>query len=147
MAEWWANTSAPPPSGVMKPNPLFALNHFTVPIAMRLSLGLLDAAPRGRQVAASISVPREESTVNKETSPRPDRMQVAQPLDVRAEQAGLGVRHAVLPAEVGDQPLGVPQVRPRHAGEQMMLDLIVEATEDEIGQPAAPHVAGGEDLA
>src|SRR4051812_404494 len=34
MAEKWTNTSAPPPSTVMKPKPLSALNHFTVPCAM-----------------------------------------------------------------------------------------------------------------
>src|SRR5690348_16792004 len=31
MAEKCTNTSAPPPSGVMKPKPLASLNHFTVP--------------------------------------------------------------------------------------------------------------------
>src|SRR4051794_17569098 len=34
MAEKWTNTSAPPPSTGMKPKPLSALNHFTVPCAM-----------------------------------------------------------------------------------------------------------------
>ena len=33
-AEKCANTSAPPPSGSMKPNPLASLNHFTVPCAI-----------------------------------------------------------------------------------------------------------------
>src|SRR6266516_6926150 len=31
MAEKWTNTSAPPPSGEMKPKPFSLLNHFTVP--------------------------------------------------------------------------------------------------------------------
>jgi hypothetical protein len=31
MAEWWTNRSLLPSSGVMKPNPLSLLNHFTVP--------------------------------------------------------------------------------------------------------------------
>src|SRR5215216_7667243 len=31
------NTSLPPPSRWMKPNPLSGLNHFTVPVAMRRS--------------------------------------------------------------------------------------------------------------
>src|SRR5678815_112158 len=34
IAEKCANTSLPPPSGVMKPNPFASLNHLTVPVAM-----------------------------------------------------------------------------------------------------------------
>src|ERR1700730_14845476 len=34
MAEKWTNTSAVPSSGAMKPKPLSALNHFTVPVAI-----------------------------------------------------------------------------------------------------------------
>src|SRR3954463_12244737 len=34
IAVWWTNTSLPPPSGVMKPNPFASLNHFTVPVAI-----------------------------------------------------------------------------------------------------------------
>src|SRR5690242_11831328 len=36
MAEKWAKTSLPPSSGVMKPKPLSALNHLTVPVAIVL---------------------------------------------------------------------------------------------------------------
>src|SRR6187551_297063 len=36
IAEKWANRSSPPPSGVMKPNPLASLNHFTVPVGILL---------------------------------------------------------------------------------------------------------------
>src|SRR3954468_11132530 len=35
MPEWWTNRSRLPSSGVMKPNPLSSLNHFTVPVAMQ----------------------------------------------------------------------------------------------------------------
>src|SRR5439155_22770283 len=35
MALWWTNRSLPPSSGVMNPYPLSALNHFTVPVAIR----------------------------------------------------------------------------------------------------------------
>ena len=31
MSDWWTNTSLEPSSGAMKPNPLVALNHLTVP--------------------------------------------------------------------------------------------------------------------
>src|SRR5439155_15045088 len=34
IAEKCANRSSPPPSGVMNPNPLASLNHFTVPVAI-----------------------------------------------------------------------------------------------------------------
>src|SRR5689334_17200337 len=34
IAEKCANTSLPPPSGVMKPKPFASLNHLTVPVAM-----------------------------------------------------------------------------------------------------------------
>src|SRR5579884_359451 len=37
----WTNRSRPPSSGVMNPNPLSSLNHFTVPVAMCLPFGLL----------------------------------------------------------------------------------------------------------
>src|SRR5579871_144992 len=37
IAEWWTKTSAVPSSGAMKPKPLSALNHFTVPCAICLS--------------------------------------------------------------------------------------------------------------
>src|ERR1700730_8121127 len=37
MAEKWTNTSAVPSSGAMKPKPLSALNHFTVPVAISSS--------------------------------------------------------------------------------------------------------------
>ncbi len=37
IAEWWTNTSEPPPSGVMNPNPFSALNHLTVPCTTAIS--------------------------------------------------------------------------------------------------------------
>src|SRR5699024_3528377 len=50
MAEKWAKTSAEPSSGAMKPKPLSALNHFTVPVAIVASFH--ESAPRlsGRQM-------------------------------------------------------------------------------------------------
>src|SRR5258706_12217533 len=41
MAEKCANTSGPPPSGSMNPNPLALLNHLTAPIGMSASLILV----------------------------------------------------------------------------------------------------------
>lgn len=38
IAEKCANKSSPPLSGVMKPKPLASLNHFTVPVAISISL-------------------------------------------------------------------------------------------------------------
>ena len=46
-----------------------------------------------------------------------------------------------------DQGLGQPQVRARHAGQEMVLDLVVEAAEEEVGERIAAHIAGGEHLA
>src|SRR5271156_1573775 len=40
----WTNTSLPPSEGMMNPNPLVALNHLTVPLAITLSLSV--AKPR-----------------------------------------------------------------------------------------------------
>jgi len=37
-AEMWTKTSAPPASGWMKPKPLVALNHLTVPVAIKIVL-------------------------------------------------------------------------------------------------------------
>src|SRR3954466_6715187 len=52
MAEKWTNTSAPPPSTVMKPKPLSALNHFTVPCAMLNSPSENAGPPRPRPRSA-----------------------------------------------------------------------------------------------
>jgi hypothetical protein len=46
-AEMWTNTSWPPASGWMKPKPLVALNHFTVPVAMDIAFRIqVFAQPR-----------------------------------------------------------------------------------------------------
>ena len=33
ISDWWTKISSLPSSGVMKPKPFWALNHFTVPVA------------------------------------------------------------------------------------------------------------------
>src|SRR5216683_1680240 len=76
-----------------------------------------------------------------------DSVQVAQRLGVGACQAALAVRQVLLLAEGPDQGLGAAQVRAGHGGEQVVLDLVVQAAEGEVGQQPAADVAGGEDLA
>src|SRR5258708_34799407 len=41
MPEWWTNRSLHDSSGVMKPKPFSSLNHFTVPVAMWTSTGVV----------------------------------------------------------------------------------------------------------
>jgi hypothetical protein len=76
-----------------------------------------------------------------------DSVEVAQGLSVGAHQARLPVRHASLQAERFDQGLGAAQVGARHRWEQMVLDLVIQAAQGNIGQPAATHIAGGQYLA
>src|SRR5689334_18540701 len=63
MLEKWANTSAPPPSCSMKPKPLAALNHFTVPDATSYLLRgqYAGAAIYGYRVAAMMDAPSGKS--------------------------------------------------------------------------------------
>src|SRR4051812_19623447 len=51
MAVWCAKRSSPPSAGVMKPKPLESLNHFTVPVAIYLSLKLYRRDKSGRDYA------------------------------------------------------------------------------------------------
>jgi hypothetical protein len=66
---------------------------------------------------------------------------VAKRLGIGPEQAGLRVRHVAVGAERGDQCLRPAQVRPRHGREEMVLDLVVQAAEGEVGEPATVDVA------
>src|SRR5580692_8243296 len=68
-------------------------------------------------------------------------VEVPQRLRVRLEQGGLAVRHLARGAERGDQRLRPVQAGPRHGGEEVVLDLVIEAAEGEVGQPAAVDVA------
>src|SRR3984957_19044129 len=76
-----------------------------------------------------------------------DGVQVAQDLDVGVHQARLVVGDAVLLAERAHGGLGAPQAGPGHGGEQVVLDLVVEATEGEVVEPVTADVPGGDDLA
>src|ERR1700689_600747 len=53
-------------------------------------------------------------------------VEVPQRLRVRLEQGGLAVRHVAGGAERGDQRLRPAQAGPRHRGEEMVLDLVVQ---------------------
>src|SRR5690606_6582494 len=55
IAEWWAKRSALPSSGAMKPYPLSALNHFTVPVVMCFSLFFMFTRRDAAGVAAQRS--------------------------------------------------------------------------------------------
>ena len=76
-----------------------------------------------------------------------DGVEMAQRLGVGAEQGGLAVRQPPLGTEGGDQWLGPAQAGPGHGREQMMLDLVIQATQGHVGEPAAADVAGGQYLA
>src|SRR6202034_529450 len=76
-----------------------------------------------------------------------DGVQVPKDLDVGIHRAGLVVGDAVLLAERAHRRLGAPQGRPRHGGEQVVLDLVVQAAEGEVGEPATADVPGGDHLA
>jgi hypothetical protein len=74
-------------------------------------------------------------------------VEVAQGLAVGADQGRLGIGEVVLAAELAHQRLGAAQVRAGHVREQVVLDLVVEAAEEDVDNAAAAHVAGGQDLA
>jgi hypothetical protein len=76
----------------------------------------------------------------------PNGMEVAEHLPIGGDKRGLVVTNRVLGTEVTHQTLGRAQVRPRHGGEQVVLDLEIEAAEEKSGKPAAANIAGGEDL-
>src|SRR5690606_14954657 len=63
IAEKWAKTSAPPSSGLMKPKPFSALNHFTVPVVMVSPSG---SAARLAGAAATVFV---RQTLERERRP------------------------------------------------------------------------------
>ena len=73
-------------------------------------------------------------------------MEVTEHLPIGGDKRGLVVTNRVLGTEVTHETLGPAQVRPRHGGEEVVLDLEIEAAEDESGQPPAADVAGGKDL-
>src|SRR6266581_1168615 len=74
-------------------------------------------------------------------------VQVAQDGSERAGQAGLAVRQSALLAELPDQGLASTQARPGRRRKQVVLDLVVQAAQREVGEPATADVARREYLA
>src|SRR5712692_4354836 len=73
----------------------------------------------------------------------PNLVQKLEQLPVRLEERGLVVIDAALAAELLNDRLRTPHVQSRHAGEQVMLDLVVERAVPEVGQGMTANVAGG----
>jgi hypothetical protein len=73
-------------------------------------------------------------------------VETAQRLTVGGDEAGLQVGHAQILAAAADHAPVPAQVRAGHAGEQVVLDLMVQAAGRDAGEPPATHVAGGEHL-
>src|SRR5690348_5787779 len=65
-----------------------------------------------------------------------DGVEVVQHLPVRAQQACLAVGQTVVLAKLPDDWPCAAQVRSWHVGEQMVLDLVVEAAEEKVNQHA-----------
>src|SRR5215217_8476493 len=78
---------------------------------------------------------------------RSDRVQVLEDLAIGPEHAGLVVADAVLAAELPDDRLRLSQLVPGHAGEEVVFDLIVEATVPEVRDRVGAHVAARQHLA
>src|SRR4029078_4621452 len=79
-AEIWTNTSAPPPSGLIKPYPLVELNHFTIPIATSISPpGTSERNERDSSVDLAAS-PRQKTVVER-SHHRPSATIVNDPFD------------------------------------------------------------------
>jgi hypothetical protein len=75
-----------------------------------------------------------------------DLVQVLQGLSVGGDEAGLLVGDTDLDAVCLHDRLSLAQVRGRHGGEQVVLDLVVQAAQRRVGQPTAADVAGGQHL-
>ena len=97
----------------------------------------------------SFTTPRElfDRRVNRRAGRPADSIEIPERLPVRVHQAGLAIAHIPLPTEIPDQGLGAPQARAWHGGEQVVLDLVVQAAQREVGQPATTDVAGRQHLA
>lgn len=59
---------------------------------------------------------------------------MADRLAVGTDQAVLAVTEVVFEAEGSDKVLSARQVRSGHGREQVVLDLVVESTEEEVGE-------------
>ena len=77
----------------------------------------------------------------------PDVVQVSQHLRVGADQGGFEVGKVVTQAVGPDEWLSPTQRGAGHAGEQVVLDLVVQTAHGQIDPSSAADVARGEHLA
>src|SRR4029453_7403811 len=82
IAEKCANRSSPPPSGVMNPNPLASLNHFTVPVAISV---IPHEQNRNRDASRPCFDLKERTTVERLQSGRTGRTYC---LETKTRRAG-----------------------------------------------------------
>ena len=73
-------------------------------------------------------------------------MQVPKDQDIRAEGATLGVGDGALLTECFHDRLSLPQLVPRHAREQVMLNLVIEPAIPEVGNRIPNDVAARQNL-
>ena len=73
-------------------------------------------------------------------------MQEAQDLAIRAVDRGLVVGDVDLGAVGAHDLVGAADVAARHGGKQVVLDLVVERSVEEVGERIGPDVARGQDL-
>src|ERR1700683_127599 len=105
--------------------------------------------PRSRQestsahLSASTVQPLAESRADR---PPADSIQVTESLRVGTHQTGLAVGQPFLAAELADQSLRPAQARSRHRREQVVLNLVVQAAEGKVGEPASANIARCENL-
>src|SRR5262245_54930174 len=74
-------------------------------------------------------------------------MEELQDLDVGLQRATLSIGYGTLLAERSHDSLRPLQLVPRHAGEQVVLDLVVQSAVPEVGERVSLNVATGQDLA
>ena len=70
-------------------------------------------------------------------------MQVLEDLFVGLEHAGLVVGDTVIPAEVSDDRLRFSELVAGHSREEVVFDLVVEASVPEVGDWVGCDVAAG----
>ena len=73
-------------------------------------------------------------------------VQILQYLSLRLNNACFVIRDRILPAEGSDDLLSFLQVMPGHAGEQMVLYLVVQSTVQEVVYMTRLYIPGGENL-
>src|SRR5262245_58997576 len=74
-------------------------------------------------------------------------MEKLEDLDVGLQRAALSVGYRSLLAERPDDRLRFLQVVPRHAGEEMVFDLVVQSAVPEVGQRVSLDISTGQNLA